>query len=335
MKNIYFIFALLISVSSLPAKKVIIKMATLAPEGSEWHGQLVEMGQQWTQATDGQVILRIYPGGVVGDERDMIRKMRIGQIHAAAITSEGLSEINRDFTAFFMPLLYEDWEDVDYIRERLAPDLEKGLEKNGFKLLYMSDVGWVYWFTKDKILMPEELKEKKIFTWAGDYRTANLWKKSGFNPIPLASIDIMAGLQTGLIDAVASPPIYALAQQWFGILNHMLAMRWGLLSAGVIIDNRTWKKIKPIHQSAIMDISKMVGKKMQRKNREDENQAVEVMKEYGLEVHFLTTDQYDHWSDLVKTWYPDIRGNVVSEKIFDKVVSIKAEKDSLDQLMRE
>ncbi len=327
-----YIIILLLLVSNLAGKKVVVKMATLAPEGSDWHGQLVEMGQKWKAATKGQVILRIYPGGVVGDERDMIRKMRIGQIHAAAISSEGLSEINRDFTAFFMPLLYEDWDDVDYIRDRISEDLESGLIENGFNLLYMADVGWAYWFTDEPVTLPEDMEDKKIFTWAGDYQTAELWKKGGYNPIPLASIDILSGLQTGLINAVATPAIYALAQQWFGITNHMLNMRWGLLSAGIVIDSRTWKKINPNHQRELLRISGDVGQKIQKKNRFEENQAVEVMKSYGLIVHEQTPEQYTKWKELIETWYPQIRGTVVSEKIFDKVVQIKAEKDSLDNL---
>ena len=112
-----FIIALAISISISPAKKTKIKMATLAPEGTEWHGLLMKMGQEWKEATLGQVNLRVYPGGVVGDERDMIRKMRIGQIQGAAITSEGLTEINPQYSVFFVPMLYQNFylENINWI----------------------------------------------------------------------------------------------------------------------------------------------------------------------------------------------------------------------------
>ncbi|MCJ7800813.1 MAG: TRAP transporter substrate-binding protein DctP, partial [Candidatus Marinimicrobia bacterium] len=152
-------------------KKTIIKMATLAPEGTKWHGMLVEMGQKWSEATDSNVELRIYPGGVVGDERDMIRKIRIGQIHAAAVTTEGLSELNPDIYSLVIPMLFDDWDDVDWIRERIEDDLISGIEKNGFKLLTWTDVGWVKWFTKEPMKFPEDLKGMKIFNWAGEYQT--------------------------------------------------------------------------------------------------------------------------------------------------------------------
>ena len=126
------------------AKKIVIKMATLAPEGTEWHGLLVELGQQWKVVTDGDVRLRIYPGGVVGDERDMIRKMRIGQIHGAAISNEGMTEINPYFTTFYMPMMYQSYDEVDFVRDRLSNELLNKTEENGFKILTMVDVGWAY-----------------------------------------------------------------------------------------------------------------------------------------------------------------------------------------------
>ena len=119
VKFLFTIFIVLISIQTIFAKKIIIKMATLAPEGTEWHGLLVEMGQEWTKVTNGQVRLRIYPGGVVGDERDMIRKIRIGQIHGAAVTTEGMTEVNQYFTSFNYPLLFQTYEDVDFVRNQL------------------------------------------------------------------------------------------------------------------------------------------------------------------------------------------------------------------------
>ena len=114
-KNAIKFILIFLFATQLMGKKTVIKMATLAPEGTKWHGMLVEMGQKWSEATDGNVELRIYPGGVVGDERDMIRKIRIGQIHAAAVTTEGLSELNQDIYSLIIPLLFDDWDDVDWI----------------------------------------------------------------------------------------------------------------------------------------------------------------------------------------------------------------------------
>ena len=326
IKNILiFIFA-----TQLMGEKIIIKMATLAPVGTEWHGMLVEMGQKWNEVTDGTVELRIYPGGVVGDERDMIRKIRIGQIHAAAITTEGLSELNQEIYALIIPLLFDDWDDVDWIRERLEDDLIAGIEKSGFKLLTWTDIGWVHWFTKDPMKLPEDLKGMKIFNWAGEFKTLQLWKRGGFNAVQLASIDILSGLQTGLINAIGTNPMVSLASQWFGIVNHMLDMRWGLLTGGIVIDKRIWEKIDPKYQEKMLEIIAEIDKEQKKSGRYKDVESIEVMKQYGLIVHELSEKDLQYWKEYVEEWYPDIRGSYVPANIFDKVVALKKEKDLLD-----
>lgn len=310
------------------AKKIVIKMATLAPEGTEWHGLLVELGQQWKVVTDGDVRLRIYPGGVVGDERDMIRKMRIGQIHGAAISNEGMTEINPYFTTFYMPMMYQSYDEVDFVRDRLSHELLNKTEENGFKILTMVDVGWAYWFSTEPIYTPDDLKNNKIFIWAGDYKSAQLYEKHGYQPVPLAMTDVLSGLQTGLITSLGFNPLYALAQQLFGIADNMLDMKWGNLTAAIIIDLKTWNKIKPEYQESMLSVAKSIGDGFQQKNRYDSDKSVEVMKKYGLKVNTPTPEQVKIWDELIKSMGPDIRGSLIEENAFDRLMEIKKEMDS-------
>lgn len=310
------------------AKKIIIKMATLAPEGTEWHGLLVQMGQEWKDVTNGQVILRIYPSGVVGDERDMIRKMRIGQIHGAAVTTEGMTEVNPYFTTFHVPMLYQSYEDVDFVREHLKDKLYSGTEKNGFKLLTMIDVGWVYWFSTEPIFTPEDLKNTKIFNWAGDYKTAQLYEKLGYQPIPIAVMDILSSLQTGLISSIGINVMYALSQQLFGIADNMLNMKWGNLTGAIVIDLRTWNKINPSYQVEMKKIAQRIGDSFQKKNRFESDNSVKIMQEYGLIVNTPSPDQYKEWELLINRMYPSLRGTLVEEKAFDSLMEIKKKMDA-------
>ena len=310
------------------AKKIVIKMATLAPEGTEWHGLLVELGQQWKVVTDGDVRLRIYPGGVVGDERDMIRKMRIGQIHGAAISNEGMTEINPYFTTFYMPMMYQSYDEVDFVRDRLSNELLNKTEENGFKILTMVDVGWAYWFSTEPIYTPDDLKNNKIFIWAGDYKSAQLYEKHGYQPVPLAMTDVLSGLQTGLITSLGFNPLYALSQQLFGIADNMLDMKWGNLTAAIIIDLKTWNKIKPEYKESMLSVAKSIGDGFQQKNRYDSDKAVEVMKKYGLKVNTPTPEQVKIWDELINSMGPDIRGSLIEENAFDRLMEIKKEMES-------
>ena len=322
-KIIFYILLFLMVLEFAVARKTIIKMATLAPEGTPWHALIAKMGERWKEETNGNVRLRIYPGGIVGDERDMIRKMRIGQIHGAAISAEGLSEVNPQYTYCFIPLFFQGYEDIDFIRNQIKDDLVSGAEENGVKVLTMVDVGWVYWFTKDPVITPDDLKSQKIWTWAGDYKTAKLWDEAGFNAIPLSVPDVHSSLQTGLVNAMAFPPLYVAANQYFGITSNMLNMKWGILTAALVIDLKIWNRIKPKYQKIMQKVSDEIGLEYQLNNRKEEDDAVEVMKEYGLKVNDLSPEQLSEWNILVESMYPLIRGNIVQEEIFDRVIKLK------------
>jgi len=322
----FFIFFLITQV--IWAKKIIVKMATLAPEGTEWHGLLVKLGQEWKEVTNGEVRLRIYPGGVVGDERDMIRKMRIGQIHGAAISNEGMTEINPYFTTFYMPMMYQSYDEVDFVRERLSDELLNITEDNGFKILTMVDVGWAYWFSTEPIYTPDDLKNNKIFIWAGDYKSVQLYEKHGYQPVPLAMTDVLSGLQTGLITSLGFNPLYALAQQLFGIADNMLEMKWGNLTAAIIIDLKTWNKIKPEYQQSMLTVAKKIGNGFQEKNRYESDKSVEVMKKYGLKVNKPSPEQVQIWNELINSMSADIRGSLIEENAYDRLMEIKKEMES-------
>ena len=328
-KKILFTFFIFFLISQVIwAKKIIVKMATLAPEGTEWHGLLVELGQQWQEVTNGEVRLRIYPGGVVGDERDMIRKMRIGQIHGAAISNEGMTEINPYFTTFYMPMMYQSYDEVDFVRERLSDELLNITEDNGFKILTMVDVGWAYWFSTEPIYTPDDLKNNKIFIWAGDYKSVQLYEKHGYQPVPLAMTDVLSGLQTGLITSLGFNPLYALAQQLFGIADNMLEMKWGNLTAAIIIDLKTWNKIKPEYQQSMLTVAKKIGNGFQEKNRYESDKSVEVMKKYGLKVNKPSPEQVQIWNELINSMSADIRGSLIEENAYDRLMEIKKEMES-------
>jgi TRAP-type C4-dicarboxylate transport system substrate-binding protein len=258
----------------------------------------------------------------------MIRKMRIGQIHGAAISNEGMTEINPYFTTFYMPMMYQSYDEVDFVRERLSDELLNKTEENGFKILTMVDVGWAYWFSTEPIYTPDDLKNNKIFIWAGDYKSAQLYEKHGYQAVPLAMTDVLSGLQTGLITALGFNPLYALAQQLFSIADNMLDMKWGNLTAAIIIDLKTWKKIKPEHQKSMLSVAKKIGDGFQQKNRYESDKSVEVMKKYGLKVNTPTPEQVKIWHELVNSLSPDIRGSLIEENAFDRLVEIKKEMQS-------
>ena len=302
-------------------KPIVIKLATLAPEGTEYYNLLLEMGQRWQEETDGQVMPRIYPNGVVGRESDTIRKMRIGQIQASAMSSIGLADLTDQIQAFTIPMVYKDYDDVERVKSVMFDDISDGLSESGFKLLFLVDIGWVYWFSVNEIVVPEDLRNAKIYTTAGDYVTVELFKRFGFNAIPVSETDILTGLQTGMINSMQTVPILSLSSGWFALMPNMLDLKWAVFIGAVIVDERVWSKIRPEHQKVMMEIAQEIGKKYQENGRTTDAKAIEMMKEYGMKVKTPTDEELKIWEDFKKEIMPDVIDAYVPEEVYNKVTS--------------
>ena len=170
-----------------------------------------------------------------------------------------------------------------------------------------------------------DLIDKKIFTWAGNYEYEKVYRDAGYTVVPLAGTELLSGLQTGLINTFSTVPLYALARQTFGIATHMLDMKWGILTAAIVIDQKIWDKIKSEYQEKMLIIADDIGQEYQLNNREDADSAVEVMKGYGLQVHKPSIEQVKEWESIVESMYPLIRGNVVNAEVFDRVIKMSGQ----------
>lgn len=315
------IFLLIICSGTLISKPIIIKLATLAPEGTEYYNLLLEMGQRWQEETNGEIILRIYPNGVVGRESDTIRKMRIGQIQASAMSSIGLADLTDQIQAFTIPMVFKDYDDVEKVKEVMFDDISNGLSESGFKLLFLVDIGWVYWFSANEIAVPEDLRNAKIYTTAGDYVTVELFKRFGFNAIPVSETDILTSLQTGMINSIQTVPILSLSSGWFALMPNMLDLKWAVFIGAVIIDERVWSKIRPEHQKVMMEVAQEIGKKYQENGRKTDVKAIEMMKEYGMKVKTPTDEELKIWEDFKEEIIPDVIDTYVPKEVYDKVTS--------------
>jgi TRAP-type C4-dicarboxylate transport system substrate-binding protein len=298
---------------------LIIKMATVAPEGSSWHSVLLDMGEEWKRISGGKVALRIYPGGVVGDEEAMLRKMRVGQLQAAAISGLGLTFLDRSFYALHVPMMFASEEEFDYARSKLSPKLEKILEEKGFIVLNWGDAGWVRFFAKNPFTHPSEMKAMKLYLGAGDAMLTQLYKEAGFRPVPISIVDMLPSLQTGLVEAFNSVPLAALAFQWFALAPNMADLNWSFLSGATVIDKRAWMKIPEELRAKILKVSRDASKRLRREIRTLNEDAVKAMVENGLKVNHISPSVEAEWRKLVEDIYPQIRGKIVPADVFDEV----------------
>lgn len=304
-------------------KPVIIKMASLAPEGSPWHQVFQEIAQDWRDLSKNQVRLKIYAGGVIGDESDMVRKMRIGQVQAAALTAEGLSYIDNGIYGLSLPLLVKNYEELDWLRSQVEPELKKRFEDKGFKVLAWADVGWVYWFSREPASSPDDLRKQRIFTWAGDPHSPRLWKAAGFQPVSLSAVDVLPGLQTGLIDAVSSPPLMVASSQWFGVARYMTNMPWAAMTGALIVKQSSWDLIPAELRPDLLAAVEQRTLRIKNEIRYSDPEAIAVMQEHGLVVVDLSEDDWSQWQQMIAQHIHSLRGTLVDSVMFDRVMELK------------
>ena len=305
--------------------QTVIKMGTLAPDGSPWHQTLQSMGERWRKISAGQVKLVIYPGGVLGDEPDMVNKMRIGQIQAAGLSGAGLSGIEPGVMALQIPMMFDSYEELDYVRERVAPRLEKMVEARGYVVLNWGDVGWVHFFTTRPASRMGDMRKMKLLTLAGDNDTLELWKANGFRAVPLAATDILTGLQTGLVEAVPNTPLFALLDQSFGIARNMIDVKWAPLIGATVITRRMWDSLPAAQRSDMMKAAREAGVSLRDGIRKMGDEAIATMQKRRLQVIHADAAALAEWRREAEGVYPKLRGGQVPAELFDEVRKLRDE----------
>ena len=302
------------------AKPVDIRLGTILPSGTPQHALLEELGERWRKETGGAVKLTLYPDGRLGGEGDMVAKLRIRQINAGLFTAVGLSEIDPGATGLqIMPMMFRDWAEVDFVREKIRGDLERRLGDKGFEVLFWADAGWVRFISKTPAVRPDDLRAMKLFTWAGNDQQVALMRSIGCQPVPLATSDIVFGLTTNLFNAVPMPPIAALASQLQDRAPHMLELKWCPIVGATIVRVDVWEKIPAADRARLRAAADVTGEKIRARGRLEDEEAIRVMCQRGLRAHALTPQAAAEWRTLATELHPKVRGNLVPADIFDAV----------------
>lgn len=304
-----------ILLSSQPASAEAIKLGTLAPQNSPYYDILRDLAESWAQISDGKFRFRIYAGGVAGDDPDMVRKMRIGQLDAALLAGSGLVEIAPEIKAIQMPMMFSTDEEWDHVRAAMAAKLEKIFAAKGFKVLLWGDAGWVYLFTQQPVVHPDDLKPLRLFVWAGDQDILQAWKDMGYRPVPLAVNEIHSGLHSGLINAYITTPIAALSFQWFALSKEMTGLKWSPLVGALVITEKKWQTIPDEIKERLARASREAGERFLDQIRKHNAEAIRVMQQHGLTVHDVPPDALTEWNKRFRANYPAIMGNTVPPEL--------------------
>jgi TRAP-type C4-dicarboxylate transport system substrate-binding protein len=319
-----FALALLLAATSASAQTTTrIKLGTLAPQGSTWHQLLTSMAQEFSKASGGKVELKIYAGGTQGSEGEMIRKMSIGQLHAASITAIGLHEITPEPQAEDAPFMIDSYEEYDYVHEKVRGKLEAAISQRGFQVLQWGEVGFVYLFSTQPYRTPADFGKGKVFTWNGDPGAEAAWKAAGFHPVVLSSTDLVPSLTSGMINIIGQSPLYAYTTNLYSRANNMLNLRWGFLTGATVVRKDVWEKIPQDVRQQLLQISEDYGKKTREDVRKQNDDAIAQMKKRGLNV--AQPADIQAWQAAAEQANAVVRGKVVPASIYDEVKKYRDE----------
>jgi len=316
--------ALLLAAASASAQaQVRIKLGTMAPQGSTWHQQMISMAQDFSKASNGKVELKIYAGGTQGNEGEMIRKMSIGQLQAAAITAIGLHEITPEPQAEDVPFMIDSYEEYDYVHEKIRGTLEEAIARRGFQVLLWGEVGFVYLFSTQPYRTPADFGKGKVFTWNGDPAAEAAWKAAGFHPVVLSSTDLVPSLTSGMINIIGQSPLYAYTTNLYSRAKYMLDLHWGFLTGATVVRKDSWEKIPKETREALLQIAEEYAKKSRDDTRKQNEDAIVQMKKRGLTV--VQPASIEAWRKAADQAKAVVRGKVVPEEIYDEVVKYRDE----------
>ncbi len=314
------ILALCTASASWAQAPVQLRIGSLVPKNSQYHQQLMEMGEGWRAAQGSQARFTVFTDGSQGGEAELARRMRIGQLQGALMSVVGLREIEPTVAALQnLPLLFRGWEEVDHVREKMRPAMEQRFLERGFVVVAWGDAGWVRFFSKEPAQRPEDFKRMKFFAWGSEPEQQAIMKNLGYTPVPLETADILPAMQTGMINVVPATPYFALASQIYNTASNMLDINWAPIVGALVVTKKAWDAMSPAAQQALKVGGEKAGLAMRQQARREVDEAVEAMKKRGLKVNKPTPEQMREWSELAERLYPRIRGSMVPAETFDEV----------------
>ncbi len=307
-----------VSVNSYAAQQ--IKLAVLVPEGTTWGKSLKKLSKEVEKVTNGEVKFKVYYGGVSGDEPDVLRKVRIGQLHGGIFTGKTLGDIYGDVRAMEIPFtFYGDQAKASKTLNELTPEFNRGLKSKGFVNLGFYEIGMVYVVSSKKISNLNELKGIKIWSWEGDPLVAALLNSLQLVSVPLALPDVLSSLSTGIIDAAYAPPLAILALQWHTKIKYLVDFPTAFSIGALLVSEKSWSKIKADQQKKILEIAGKYVKEANTKSVAESEAARQQLKKSGIEFVSFPEADYKQASSVRSQVVEKLKGKHISAKIIQEL----------------
>lgn len=300
MKLIRLVVVLSICFAFVPAQAKVYKIATISPDGLSWMKKLRESTREIEQKTAGRVKFKIYPGGVQGDDQTVLRKMRIGQLHGGALAAGSLTKFYPDLQIYNLPLEFRNYEEVDYVRQNLDDRIIQGLADKGLIIFGLTETGFAYILSSTPVRSVNDLRKLKAWIPDNDPIALRLVRSFGVSPIPLHLANVLTALQTGLINAVAIPPIVAIALQWHTQVKYITDMPLVYIYSMLVMDRKAYERMDAGDQIIVREILGKTFAEIDRDNRRSNVAAYQALLSQGLEEVSPTDENRREWLSMAE-----------------------------------
>jgi TRAP-type C4-dicarboxylate transport system substrate-binding protein len=325
IKSLLFgIVALLLSIPSIgnAQEATVIKIATLAPDGSSWMKTLNAINAEVMEKTKGTVRFKI-PGGVLGgDEKDIMRKMQIDQIQGAGLSSGELASSFQEIDVIHIPFFFRNYGEVDYVLKKMGPYFKKGLEENGYILLGWSEAGFTYLMSTVYVSSVNDLKKAKVWIWQESSMAKAIFREADVAAIPLSLPDVLVGLQTGLVDVVYSPPTVSIALQWFTKVKYLVDVPLSYVGGGIVIKKDVFKKLPLASQNIVLESFQRNLDQLKTLTRRENQEAIKVMQNNGVKIVTPPKDQVVEFKRLSEKALSHFTNQTFSPKALAEATAI-------------
>ncbi|MEL6870562.1 MAG: TRAP transporter substrate-binding protein DctP [Pseudomonadota bacterium] len=281
------------------AQAETFKLATIAPENSQWMRDMRAGAKAIKERTDGRVVIKLYGGGVMGNDKKVLRKIKIGQLHGGAFTAGSLMERYPDLSIYGLPLVFNSLEEVDFVRERMDAQLKAGLEDAGFVSFGFAGGGFAMVLGNTPVRNLNDLKDQKVWVPEGDTISYAGMQALNLSPVTLPVTDVLTGLQTGLLDVVATPPVGALVLQWHTKVKYGTQLPLVYTMAFMAIDKRRFNRLSEGDQAIVAEVLNGIYSNFEQMNRNDNEKAVTALADVGIEMVDLDDGQLPQWREAV------------------------------------
>lgn len=299
---------------------VTLKFATLAPEGSTWMQTFDAVRKEIGEVSGGNVKVKAFPSGVLGEEKDVLFKMKVGQVDGAGFLGAGTSQICPDADALMVPMLFRTYEEVDAVLAAMGPHLEAQALKNGYVLLGWTEIGFNYLYSTVPVKSLEDLRRAKPWTLQNDELLAELFKAGGISGIPVSVGDVLVSLQTGLLQTVFAPPLAAVSMQWHTRVKYRNDTRLMYSVGGVFVSNRSWEKIPADLRPKVKEIFAKHLAELRVKVRKSNDEALQVLEKQGVQVAASTPEQVAEFEKLRDATVAGLQGRAFSREAWSQVM---------------